>query len=352
MNLWQQYQSNKTQKQGIYFPREGAEDLGVSEGALMAEAPDTVYLGGKANVRDVVLKLNTLGLVQCVVRNSVCVHEKKGIYENVSMAPTSGIALNIGGIDLRIFPARWHHILAVTTQDKDKISRSVQFYDEFGVCIQKVFLREDGKETEWHALIDAFRTEGKPEFQTGELPPVIATPALSPEKEISFQERWQELKDVHHFSGLLETFDIDRQTAYRHAPAGSTRQLSHEAWQQALEAACEHNIEIMIFVGNRGIVQIQTGLLHNIVRARGYLNVLDGKEEGFSMHLNDEGIVETWVVRRPIRDGFVTCLEGFDSRRKTVIQIFGKRQEGEPELAAWREITDNLLQSGKIMKNE
>lgn len=345
MNLWQQYQANKAGKQGIYFPREGAAELGVSEGALMADAPESVYLGGKENIRDIVLKLHTLGQVQCVVRNSLCVHEKQGIYENVSMAPTSGIALNIGGIDLRIFPARWHHVLAVTTRDGGKVSRSVQFYDEFGVAVQKVFLKEDGKEAAWQALTDAFKTEGKPGFQSGALPPVEAAAALTPEKEAAFQERWLELKDVHHFGGLLETFALDRQTAYRHAPPGFTRQLDQNAWQQVLEQAKDKGLEIMIFSGNRGIVQIQTGKVHNIVRARGYLNILDGREEGFSMHLKDDEIAETWVVRRPIRDGFVTCVEGFDSRRKTVIQIFGRRQEGEPELAAWQEITDGLLQA-------
>lgn len=195
MNLWQQYQANKAGKQGIYFPREGAAELGVSEGALMADAPESVYLGGKENIRDIVLKLHTLGQVQCVVRNSLCVHEKQGIYENVSMAPTSGIALNIGGIDLRIFPARWHHVLAVTTRDGGKVSRSVQFYDEFGVAVQKVFLKEDGKEAAWQALTDAFKTEGKPGFQSGALPPVEAAAALTPEKEAAFQERWLELKD-------------------------------------------------------------------------------------------------------------------------------------------------------------
>lgn len=345
MNLWQQYQANKAGEQGVYFPREGAAELGVSEGALMADAPDSVYLGGKENIRDIVLQLQTLGQVQCVVRNNVCVHEKQGVYENVSMAPTSGIALNVGGIDLRIFPARWHHALAVTSRDGDKVSRSVQFYDEFGVAVQKVFLKEEDKEAEWQALLAAFGRAEKPEFQSGELPPVEAAAALTPEKEAAFQERWNELKDVHHFGGLLETFNLDRQTAYRHAPAGATRLLTPEAWQQVLEQAQAQGLEIMIFAGNRGIVQIQTGPVHNLVRARGYLNILDGQEEGFSLHLKDDEIAETWVVRRPIRDGFVTCIEGFDSRRKTVIQIFGKRQEGEPELAAWQEITDGLLQA-------
>ncbi|WP_338809258.1 ChuX/HutX family heme-like substrate-binding protein [Neisseria leonii] len=345
MNLWQRYQENQAHRQGMYFPREGAADLGVSEGALMTDAPETVYLGGKEAVRDIVLRLHTLGRVQCVVRNSVCVHEKQGIYENVSISPASGIAVNVGGIDLRIFAARWHHVLAVTSHADGRVGRSVQFYDEFGTAIQKVFVKEDGRESEWQALIEAFQTASRPEFLGGERPPVEPAAVLSPDREAAFRERWSELKDVHHFGGLLETFGLDRQAAYRHAPAGSTRLLDQSAWQQVLEQAKEQGLEIMIFSGNRGIVQIQTGRVHNIVRARGYLNVLDGREEGFSLHLKDDEIAETWVVRRPIRDGFVTCVEGFDRRRRTVIQIFGRRQEGEPESAAWRGITDGLLQT-------
>lgn len=340
-NLWQQYQNNKAARGGMYFPREGAADLGVSEGALTADSPDSVYLGG--NVRDVVLKLATLGEVQCVARNDVCVHEKQGVYESVSLAPTSGIALNIGGIDLRIFPARWKHILAVTQAQNGKTSRSIQFYDEFGTAVQKVFMRDESRLNEWDALVAAFKTEGKPEFVRAEMPPVTIPQPPAENRIAAFQERWLELKDVHHFSGLLETFNLDRQAAYPYAPAGMTKKLGRDVWQNVLEQARDAGIEIMIFAGNRGVVQIQTGKVHNVVRARGYLNVLDGKEEGFSMHLKDDEIVETWVVRRPIREGFVTCIEGFDSRRRTVIQIFGRRTEGRSELAEWAAITDRLL---------
>lgn len=340
-NLWQQYQTNKAAKQGMYFPREGAADLGVGEGTLMADAPDTVYLGG--SIRDVVLKLYTLGLVQCVVRNDVCVHEKQGVYENVSLAPTSGIALNIGGIDLRLFPARWRHILAVTTRDGGKVSRSIQFYDEFGTALQKVFMRDDTRIDAWDALIAEFRTDGRPQFAAAPLPPVEIPAPLAENRIAAFQERWLEIKDVHHFGGLLETFALDRQASYPYAPPGMTKKLGRDAWQSVLEQARDAGIEIMIFAGNRGLVQIQTGKIHNIVRARGYLNVLDGKEEGFSMHLKDDEIAETWVVRRPVREGFVTCIEGFDNRRRTVIQIFGRRTEGETEQTEWTAITDRLL---------
>lgn len=340
-HLWQQYQANKSAREGMYFPREGAADLGVSEGALMADAPHSVYLGG--NIRDVVLNLGSLGEVQCVVRNDVCVHEKQGVYENVSLAPASGIALNIGGIDLRIFPARWRHILAVANHDGGKVSRSIQFYDEFGTALQKVFMRDDGRTAAWDALIDRFKTEGKPQFTAAALPPVEMPAPLAENRIAAFQERWLEIKDVHHFGGLLETFGLDRQASYPYAPQGMAKKLGHDAWQRVLEQARDAGIEIMIFAGNRGLVQIQTGKVHNIVRARGYLNVLDGKEEGFSMHLKDNAIAETWVVRRPVREGFVTCIEGFDERRRTVIQIFGRRAEGETELREWTEITDRLL---------
>lgn len=341
MNLWQQYLAKKEAAQEPYFPREGAADLGISEGELMANAPDSIYLGSK--IRDIVLKLSTLGLVESIVRNDVAVHEKKGIYENVSLAPTSGLALNIGGLDLRFSPSHWHHALAVTTQHGDKTSHSIQFYDEFGVAIEKVFMRDDRRLPEWTALLDAFQTEGKPAFIHNPLPSATIPEPLSPQREAAFRERWMELKDVHYFSGILETFEIDRQTAYRHAPKGHTRQLDNSIWEKVLNQVHHSGMELMIFVGNRGLVQIQTGQIHHIVRSHGYLNILDGKTEGFNLHLKDQDIAETWVVRRPIRDGFVTCIEGFNAHRQTVIQFFGRRQEGEQELSEWQHITNPLL---------
>lgn len=341
MDLWQEYLKRKEQAQGPYFAREGAEELGVSEGELIASSPDAVYLG--TAVRDIILKLHTLGLVQSVVRNSVAVHEKIAVYENVSLAPTSGLALNVGGMDLRFFPQRWHHVLAITLEQRGKISRSIQFCDEFGVILQKVFMRDDSKLPEWEALVAAFRAEGKPQFVRAELPPVDVPENLSPERAAEFQQRWRELKDVHHFGGILETFNLDRQAAYRHAPEGMVRQIDNSVWENVLNRVRDNGMELMIFCGNRGLVQIQTGKVHNVVRSHGYLNVLDHKTEGFDLHLKDSDIVETWVVRRPVRDGFVTCIEGFDARRKTVVQFFGRRQEGETELPLWQEITNELL---------
>lgn len=123
-----------------------------------------------------------------------------------------------------------------------------------------------------------------------------------------------------------------------------TKQLDRGIWEQILQQVRDSGLKIMIFVGNRGVVQIQTGQVHNLKRAYGYLNILDNKEpEGFDLHLRDDEIVESWVVRRPISEGYVTCIEGFDRDRQTVIQIFGFRAEGDDELTEWHRITDQLL---------
>lgn len=344
MSLWQQYLDKKAAVEGgMYFPRQAAADLGVSEGALMADAPDSVYLGSR--IRELVLKLETLGEVLSVVRNDAAVHEKIGVYEHVTLTARTGLALNVGGLDLRFFLHNWHHALAITLVMGDKTMRSIQFYDEYGVNIEKVFMRDDTKLEAWQALIDEFASRNKPEFLPAPEVSVAVPEPLSPERELAFQERWNELKDVHHFGGLLETFKIDRQQSYRHAPAGSTKQVDRGVWEQVLEHAQANKLEIMVFVGNRGLVQIQTGKVHNVVRSHGYLNVLDAKvpEEGFDLHLRDDDIVETWVVRRPISEGYVTCIEGFDKNRQTVVQIFGRREEGNDEMQSWHQFTDGLL---------
>lgn len=338
-NYWKAYLELKAEKQHFY-PREAAKHMAISEFELMSSHPGATYLGGEA--RKIVLRLKALGLVECIVRNDISVHEKTGVYENVSMTKTMGIALNVGELDLRIFARHWQHVLAVKDTSREPVSYSIQFYDEHGDAIQKVFLRDDSKINAWEDLVNTFASEEKPENIT----PATMVPSsphqLDDSQRVAFQQRWLELKDVHHFSGILETFSLSRLDAYRQAPENYTFEVKNTAFEEVFQAAKQHQIKIMIFVANRGIAQIQSGYVHHIKRMHGYLNILDKKEENFCLHLLDEAIAHTWVVRRPTRDGIVTCLEGMDKDGKTVITVFGLRQEGEAEQSRWQEITQTL----------
>ncbi|MBQ9183087.1 MAG: hemin-degrading factor [Neisseriaceae bacterium] len=347
MSLWQQYLELK--KDRHFYPLDGANALGVSELALMLDNPNTVYLGsGIERLRLIVLKLKHLGLVECIARNKNAVSEKTGIYENISLTKTRGIALNVGELDLRLFADKWQYGIAVKDETRDPVSYSIQFYDEFGRAIQKVFLRDWEKVNQWQEIVNEFRDDNKPSAFPVKPPKVRKDRRLQGDELTQFHQRWLDLKDIHEFGSILETFNIDRIAAYEQAPEHCAFKVNTNAFEQAFEMSKEIGIEIMLFVGNRGIVQIQTGQIHNIVKMHGWLNIMDKKEENFCLHLNQENLTQVWVVRRPTRDGFVCSIEGFDQDGDTVLIMFGRRQEGDPELGEWTAITQKIADNHKV----
>jgi putative hemin transport protein len=107
----------------------------------------------------------------------------------------------------------------------------------------------------------------------------------------------------------------------------------------ALTQAAANALPIMVFVGNKGMLQIHTGEVRNVVDARGWLNVLD---PDFNLHVREEAIAQSWIVRKPTVDGTVTALECFDANGNQLVQLFGKRKPGIPELEEWRTLAQHI----------
>jgi putative hemin transport protein len=98
-------------------------------------------------------------------------------------------------------------------------------------------------------------------------------------------------------------------------------------------------MNLMCFVSNRGIVQIHTGPVSNITPMGPWLNVMDPT---FHLHLRADHIAEAWAVRKPTKDGHVTSVECYDKNGEMIIQFFGKRKEGNVEMAEWRALVEGL----------
>ncbi|HEU5291556.1 MAG TPA: ChuX/HutX family heme-like substrate-binding protein, partial [Cyclobacteriaceae bacterium] len=62
----------------------------------------------------------------------------------------------------------------------------------------------------------------------------------------------------------------------------------------------------------------------------------------FNMHLKGNDIHTVWVVKKPTTDGIVTGIEVFDNKKNMIVQFFGLRKPGIPELNRWRELVDSL----------
>lgn len=62
----------------------------------------------------------------------------------------------------------------------------------------------------------------------------------------------------------------------------------------------------------------------------------------FNLYFNLEGIVESWVVKKLIKDGIVIGLEVYDVQGEFIVYFFGKCKFGILELESWWEIIKNL----------
>ncbi|SUX74035.1 Hemin transport protein hemS [Citrobacter freundii] len=147
------------------------------------------------------------------------------------------------------------------------------------------------------------------------------------------------MTDVHQFFGLLKRHDLTRQQAFNLVGDDLACKVANSALAQLLDTARQDGNEIMVFVGNRGCVQIFTGVIEKLVPMKGWLNIFNPT---FTLHLLEESVAETWVTRKPTADGHVTSLELFAADGTQIAQLYGQRTEGEPEQTQWRAQIDAL----------
>ncbi len=65
-------------------------------------------------------------------------------------------------------------------------------------------------------------------------------------------------------------------------------------------------------------------------------------DPGFNLHLREDLVASAWLVRKPTTDGIVTSIEVFDARGELIVQMFGARKPGVPELEEWRTLVADL----------
>ena len=71
-----------------------------------------------------------------------------------------------------------------------------------------------------------------------------------------------------------------------------------------------------------------------------WFNVLDPE---FDLYLREDAIAEIWHVVKPSADGDINSLELFDKDGEMIVQLFGKRKPGLPELLEWRKVLADAL---------
>lgn len=291
------------------------------------------------NLPELLHALSTIGQAKAITRNDYVVNIQTGQYDNPRFSDHAGLFLNPGQLDLRMFFAQWDSMFTLTEQIGNEIRHSIQFFDKNGDAIHKVYTCEDTDMNAWQDIISHYTSIDNP-------PLVLETVSSYSNSEISdevkkqIEQQWRDMSDVHQFFTLLKAHNLSRQQIFRIVSNELAWEVPTHSLSQLLSLAHQAKNEIMLFVGNRGCVQIFTGTINKLSPLRiessqtDWLNV---SSNDFNLHIIENGISECWVTRKPTQDGFVTSLEVFDKQGNQIIQMYGQRTEGIPEQALWNQ---------------
>jgi len=318
--------------------RDLATKLGISEAQLIAANCGQGATRVEAHPDAVMGAAQTLGEVMALTRNDSCVSEKVGHYDNYHPGKHAAMILT-EEIDLRIFPTHWQHAYLVEKETDAGLRRSIQVFDAAGDAVHKIFLRDGSDLKAWAGLRASLAmADQRTALEVAPRTPKEA-PKGDPAKADILRQEWTRMTDTHQFLRLASKLKMNRLGAYRMAGAPFVRGLAPEAVDLALHAVADAGIQVMIFVGNRGCIQIHSGPLHTLKAMGPWQNVLD---PGHDMHLRLDHIAEVWAVDKPTQRGPALSLEAFDAEGGLILQIFGIGKEGLDSRPAWRSIVDTL----------
>lgn len=320
--------------------RDAADKLGVSEAELLATGLGDTVTRLDSDAASLLHALPEVGRCMALTRNPHAVSEVRGLYGGVELGGHAGQVVGTD-IDLRVFPSHWKHIFAVNEPHPQRAGerrRSIHVFDASGIAVHKIYLEPEGNAATWDGIV-ATRTKDLP---------LVVEPAPKPRSErpdseveiAALQAAWDAMQDTHEFFHLLIKHGVSRTQALRLAGTSRARPVANNAISKILDGAAASHEKIMIFVGNRGCLQVFSGSVAKVMRAGPWLNVLD---PGFNLHLREDKIATSWVVSKPTKSGTVTSLELFDEAGENIALVFRKRDDREKaEDPGWSALLSTL----------
>jgi len=322
--------------------RDFAENLGISEAEFVA-----AYTGDHDGQRitrisagpgDIMGAAKKLGEVLALTRNESCVIERVGTYDDWHDGQHAAMVLG-PDVDLRIFGKFWTHGFAVEKPGENGPRRSLQIFGSTGMAVHKIHLREDSNHDIWDEIVADLKLEDQDaplEVRTKGAPEM---PKADPAKADKLREEWDKMTDTHQFGRIVSQLKMNRLGAYRIAGAPYVRRVENDSVSKALEVVSAKDAHVMIFVGNRGCIQIHGGPAKNLKRMGPWFNVLDPR---FDMHLREDHVAEVYVVTKPTKRGPAVSLEAFDSDGRIILQIFPDRRTDENMVTLWDDVVAGL----------
>lgn len=316
--------------------RDLAESLGIPEASLVAAHCGQGVTRISADPDRLIGGAAALGDVLALTRNAHCVHERRGSYLDYRSGPKAAMVLG-PEIDLRIFPAHWVHGFAVEEPGDEGMRRSLQVFDAAGDAIHKIHLKPESDAAAFAALVAALRLPDQAEALQPAARKAVVPARGDAARAGELRQAWDRMTDTHQFLTLVGRLGMNRLGAYHCVGEAHARPLARDSVTALLHGAAEAAVPVMIFVGNRGCIQIHGGPIQRVAPMGPWINVLDPR---FNLHLRADKVAEVWWVTKPTRTGPAISVEAFDAEGDLILQIFGLRKDGVP--AGWEALAAGL----------
>ncbi len=316
-------------------PREQADRIGVSEGAMVASECGNGTVRLKRDGRDRTAQLCEwcqFGAVLAVTRNRAALLEVKGAYPKAQFF--EGLGWMEGApIDLRATLSQWSEGFYVPADGTR--GASFQYFDSDGVAVHKLFFDPEAEPDETFIKAQQHRNQ-KPDFEWTRSAGIgySGDEASEVDHEV-FMKKWENLGELHNLSRLMQRFRLSRLQVIRMVGEGHAQRLNREAVRSVLTGAERAEICVKLAVENAGVIQQRTGLLPRLESYGKWMNLL---HEDFNLHLDDSQINQVWRVAVPTKNGVVHVLEVFDKGDRPAFRLIPADGISGKESSAWKEL--------------
>ena len=325
--------------------------VGVSKLDVVRSSPNLAKaIRLKKSWPEIIKLVEGLGEVMALTRNRFAVHETIGQYQHVGLQGDIGLVSG-KGIDLRLFYRQWEFAYIFEEGKRDTLQKSIQFFDEYGQAIHKIFLLPESAHAHLELitqhLADTNQEPGIFVHEKRELHDKKEE-TLNGIDRAAFRSDWAGLKDTHEFFNVLKKYRLNRLEALSLIGDDYAQLLDNSSVRFLFDSAGHLDIPLTIYAGNRGAVQIYAGCIKNIRDAKAWLNILDSR---FNFHLKVGALPSVWLVRKPSQYGVVSSMEILDEAGDVIAMIFGERLSGQSESESWRHLLESC-KDGELALSE
>lgn len=332
------------QEKSTMRARDLARTLGLAEAELLAAETGFGVTRIKAGPDVLMPLMPGFGEVMALTRNESAVIEKTGTYGEYTPGAHAAMVLS-PAIDLRIFPKHWVHGFAVEEKKGGKLRRSIQIFDAAGDAVHKIYIGDAAPADAWPTLVDRLRIADQSQtLDLARRDPTEPAKANLDKLDLLHAE-WDRLTDTHQFLQMVRKLKMNRLGAYRIAGAPYVRPLAPDCLGPLLDGLGEEGFPFMLFVGNRGCIEIHGGPAQTLKPTGPWLNILD---PAFNLHLRGDHVAEVWAVNKPTKRGPAVSVEAFDAQGGLILQAFGLRVGDQDHTAAWEALVATLPEPQEV----